>query len=251
MKCSLLSKLKFLFRALKYRYKNDRSELTYLSRNVKKDDFVLDIGAHKGGYLYWLRKFVGIKGSVIAFEPQPILYNYLNQIIETFGYDNIDLHHAGISSQAGELELFVPKEMGQTSPGATFENRVNQEKGHLINVQVFQLDDFMAQRKRKINFIKLDVEGHELEVFKGANTILQQDQPTLIFECENRHLNGIKVQDVFEYLTALNYEGFFFAKNGMQPIIEFDAEKHQATSATNEIIDKKNYANNFVFQAKR
>lgn len=251
MNGSLLSKLKFLFRAWKYRYKNDREELSYLSNNIQKGDFVLDIGAHKGGYLYWLRKFVGEKGLVTAFEPQPILYKYINQTIKALGYDNIDLHHAGISSQAGTLELFVPKEMGQTSPGATFENRLNQEKGHLINVQVFQLDDFMAQRKRKINFIKLDVEGHELEVFKGASAILKKDQPTIIFECENRHLNGIKVQDVFEYLTALNYEGFFFAKNGMRPIIEFDAEKHQATSATNEIIDRKNYANNFVFQAKR
>ncbi len=250
MNISLLSKLKFLFRAWKYRYKNDREELSYLSNNIQKGDFVLDIGAHKGGYLYWLRRFVGIKGHVIAFEPQPILYNYLNRIIETFGYNNIDLHHAGISSQAGKLELFVPKEMGQTSPGATFEKRLNKKKGHTIEVEVFQLDRFMAQRKRKVDFIKLDVEGHELEVFKGATTILQQDQPTLIFECENRHLNGIKVQDIFKYLTALNYEGFFFAKNDMHPIIEFDAEKHQATSATNEIIDKKNYVNNFVFKAK-
>ena len=208
------SKAEFLYRAYKYRYVEDKAELVYLVKNINPGDFVLDIGAHKGGYLHWIRKTTGANGKVMAFEPQPILYDYLKKSIGSFGYKNVKLHNAGVSSEAGSLELFVPKAEGLTSPGATFEKRMDQQ-GHFIDVPVFKIDELLEDRERPVSFIKIDVEGHELEVFKGAEELLMEDKPKLLFECENRHLNDRTVHDVFDYLKDLGFEGSFF-KNGVQ-----------------------------------
>lgn len=241
------SKITFLFRALKYRYRNDRDELQYIMKNVQKGNTALDIGAHKGAYLYWLRKAVGSKGQIIALEPQPTLYNYLKTAIAKFGFENIKIYHAGASSVKDTLSLFIPKAKGSTSPGATFEKRDNTENSHLIEVEVIPLNDLLKNRKSKIDFIKMDVEGHELDAFKGASDILLEDQPTILFECENRHLEGITIFDVFAYLNSLGYSGFFFLNSVLAPLEQFDIAIHQATRE-GEIIDKKKYINNFVFK---
>ncbi|WP_420385727.1 FkbM family methyltransferase [Roseivirga sp.] len=242
------SKTKFLYRALKYRFVEDKAELDYITQSVNPGDFVLDIGAHKGGYLHWLRKSVGDQGQIVAFEPQPSLYNYIKEAIAAYGYQNITLHHAGVSSQKGKLNLFIPKAEGLTSPGATFEDRPHVEGGHSIEVPVLQIDEVLEGRSEKVSLIKIDVEGHELEVFKGAEALLKTDQPKLIFECENRHLNHMKVEDVFNYLKQLNYKGYFFNKGKRVAIEEFDANQHQAIDEGKEIINKKAYCNNFVFE---
>lgn len=241
------SKAKFIYRAFKYRFRNDKSELKYVINSIKQGQLVLDIGSHKGGYLHWICKAVGSTGQVIAFEPQPILHTYLASSISAFGHTNIDLHHAGVSVQQGSMDLYIPKADGLTSPGATFEKRKNTDKGHFIKVPVYQLDKLLEDRKQKVSFIKMDVEGHELEVFKGAEDILTKDAPKILVECENRHLNGITVFDVFEYLKGLGFEGHFFYQGIRLPLDKFDPEVHQAVVG-NQIVDKKNYANNFTFE---
>lgn len=244
------SKLKFKFRAFKYRFRNDTSELKYILANVNKNDSVIDIGAHKGAYLYWLRKAVGNNGSIEAFEPQPLLYKYLNDMIDSFGFKNITLNHAGVSSQAGEMNLFVPKAEGFTSPGATFEKRDSSIKGHFHTIPVLTLDEHCKNRSKPITLIKMDVEGHELDAFKGAQEILSTDKPKLIFECENRHLNDKKVEDVFHFLEERGYQGYYFWKGRLEPNSSFESEKHQRINDKKEILDKENYANNFVFESK-
>ena len=241
------SKFRFLYRTYKYRFVEDVSELKYITSKVNHGDFVLDIGAHKGGYLHWIRKAVGERGKVIAFEPQPILFQYLTEAIEGFRYTNIDLHQAGVSSKEGSLELFIPKAQGLTSPGATFENREGQI-GHSFQVPIVQLDQLLARREQPISLIKVDVEGHELEVFKGANELLKKDRPNLIFECEKRHLNDLMIKDIFQHLQNLDYLGYFFYNGRKTPIKDFDPSIHQIIDSKKDIVNKRTYSNNFVFE---
>lgn len=241
------SKIRFLYRAYKYRYVEDGPELKYISNSIESGELVLDIGTHKGGYLYWIHKATGKNGQVIAFEPQPTLYDYVKQAISSFKMKNVDFYHGGLSSKRGTLDLFIPKAEGLTSPGATFEKREGR-KGHFITVPIYQLDELLAERTRPVSFIKMDVEGHELEVFKGADQILKTDRPKLIFECENRHLNGKSVSDIFQYIQDLGYEGYFFKKGKRRPLSEFNPKEDQRVDENLKIIDKKAYCNNFVFE---
>lgn len=105
---------------------------------------------------------------------------------------------------------------------------------------VTTLDDYFGEKRdRPVKLIKCDVEGHELEVFKGARVILEQDQPVLLFECEGRHRSG-GIDEVFTYLLELGYEGFFIDGKQERPLSEFNEQQHQVPG-------HKPYLNNFLF----
>ena len=108
-----------------------------------------------------------------------------------------------------------------------------------------RLDDYFSPRER-ISFMKVDVEGAEREVFKGAERILREQSPLLIFECENRHLNGGRVEDVFAQLNQLGYAGHFVAGGRLIPVAQFDAAVHQRQDRE-WFWKAKGYCNNFVF----
>ena len=111
----MIDQIKYTYRAYRFRYKIDPDEINYLRANLKKGDVAVDIGAHKGGYLYWMRKGVGKEGKVFAFEPQKKLFDYLQSIARQ---ENVVIEHMGVSSEEGEATFFTPKTKKGDSPGA-------------------------------------------------------------------------------------------------------------------------------------
>jgi hypothetical protein len=117
-------------------------------------------------------------------------------------------------------------------------------------VKVDTLDNYFSSAdKRPVKFIKCDVEGHELEVFRGGEKILKKDMPILLFECEARHLQSGDVKEVFSFLEDLGYSGQFFANGKITSLDKFDMQKHQQIR-DGKIIDHLSYCNNFVFMPK-
>ncbi len=231
-----MKKLKLIWRAWRYRYRLDPGEITFILGEVQKGDLVVDVGAHKGAYTYWLARAVGKEGSVFAFEPQPALAKSLERL---FAHDGrVIVHHLALSSRNQDRALFIPG--WSSSPGATLEKRSGTEGRH-IDVPTTTLDSFFKGRDVPISLIKCDVEGHELEVFKGARSILETDRPMLLFECENRHLSGGTIQDVFTFLEELGYEGAYFQGIRLRQLAELSADQHGDPS-------RPNYVNNFLFR---
>ena len=106
-----------------------------------------------------------------------------------------------------------PVSAGRPSPGASLTHRaVEAESFTTLSVPVVALDDYFDESD-KVALLKIDVEGAELGVFKGAERILRQHAPLLVFECENRHLAPGNVGDVFSYLDGLGYEGSFICRD--------------------------------------
>ncbi len=237
------NELAFYYRALRYRYRVDPQEIQFLSKNLKRGEVAVDIGCHKGAYLYWMKRAVGAKGRVWGFEPQRKLYDYLQEHV---GHKpGITIEHLGVSDQPGELSLQVPISKRGTSPGASF-SAPNLGESRVEQVQVVTLDNYFAELDQPIRFLKIDVEGHELSVLKGAQQILSQHHPTILMECENRHLAQGSVADVFGYLLDLGYQGQFFGGNGLQPLAEFDAAMHQQ-QGEGRFWEAAGYVNNFAF----
>ena len=81
--------LRWIFRAWRYRLRIEKPEITFLLNHLKLGQVVLDIGAHKGAYTYWMSNRVGESGRVIAFEPQPELNLYLSKIARHVPTKNI------------------------------------------------------------------------------------------------------------------------------------------------------------------
>jgi len=237
-------KTRFLWRALKARYRDQIAELRVIKNRLRPGDTICDIGANKGSYLFWFSRWVGT-GRVIAFEPQEKLADYLRSACSTLPLPNVVIEGKAVDGKSGSMTLYIPDGSGN-SPEASLSPRVSdREACRKVSVPVVALDDYFAPEER-ISVLKIDVEGAELNVFKGAERILAEQSPLLVFECENRHLASGSVDDVFRHLQALGYRGQFIQGRHLRPLTEFDPAVHQKQNGP-RFWDAHDYYNNFVF----
>lgn len=214
-----------LVRAWRYRLRTDPEEIRYLLGAIRKGDVVVDVGAHRGSYTYWMQRAVGRNGKVFSFEPQPALAAYLKRMVDALRFRQVTVEHLGVSSASGQMDLIVPG--SGTSYEATFESDAVRGAHIKHSVRVVTLDEYFADHScGPIRLIKCDAEGHELEIFRGARRLLESQHPILFFECEKRHLTRHSPQDVFRFLQDLGYNGFFHRDGSLVPISEFDPAVH-------------------------
>ncbi|HEX4384783.1 MAG TPA: FkbM family methyltransferase, partial [Myxococcales bacterium] len=179
----MLAPLKFYYRAWRYRLKVEPDEIRYVIRSLKAGDTAVDIGAHRGGYLYWMQKQVGPSGRVVGFEPQAELAAYLKAMKHKLGFTQVTIEQMALSDKSGEAVLHVPP--GGPACGATLEEGLVKGRDDARTVPVTTLDEYLKGSKPRL--IKCDAEGHELRIFKGAERTLREARPRLVFECEARH----------------------------------------------------------------
>ncbi|MBI2481553.1 MAG: FkbM family methyltransferase, partial [Planctomycetia bacterium] len=103
-----IERLHAMHRFWRYRLKQDRQELAYIRTHVTAGQSVLDIGANRGAYTYWLSKAVGPTGVVYAFEPQRELAQYVEDSKRAFRLSNVRVVNKALSNANGEAELFRP-----------------------------------------------------------------------------------------------------------------------------------------------
>jgi len=179
--------LKLQLRAKKYKNKDDIGGVDFLFKTIKKGQTVLDIGAHKGGYLYLILQLTGKTGKVVAFEPQSVLYNYLTKLKTMFNWQNVTIEHLAISDSEGEVTLFIPTNniSKASAPGATIvDNRERDDIGFTEKVTTQSLDYYCLLHTIEPDFLKIDVEGNELKIFKGGINTLKKYKPRIIVECD-------------------------------------------------------------------
>jgi FkbM family methyltransferase len=235
--------IRFRLRALKARFRDQRCEFDVIRRHVKRGDIVCDIGANKGSFVYWLSRWVG-EGRLVAFEPQPQFAARLAAVCAALKLDNVTVEAKAVFSESGTMDLFVPAGHG---PGASLTHKaVEAASFATVPVPVIALDDYFDASER-ITLLKIDVEGAELGVFKGAERILRQHAPLLVFECENRHLAPGDIREVFSFLEALGYAGSFISRDRLLPLAQFDAAVHQRQHGE-WFWKASDYCNNFVFR---
>jgi FkbM family methyltransferase len=232
-------KLRFLHRAFKARWRDQKLEIALARALIHPGDTVIDAGANKGAYTYWLRRFVGPSGQVLAYEPQPELASYLEKVRAAFGWENVEIRQAALSDSPGAAKLYVPG--GGVSPGASLEASAG---GASYDCTVTTLDRDLAGAP--VKFLKVDVEGHELALFRGAERVLAKDRPSILFECEARHLTKHSMGEVFDFLQTFGYEGWLLHGAKLLPVSQFDPAVHQKNSGP-RFWDASDYFNNFLF----
>jgi FkbM family methyltransferase len=236
-----LTRFALRHRALRYRRRVDPAGIRWMTTVLGGGDTAVDVGAYKGGYTYWMRRTVGEPGRVLAIEPQAEAASLLRSYVSVFGWSNVEVVEAALSSAPGTRALMRPAVPGPT-PAASLVGASLPPSRRRIDVPVDTLDRILASRSdaRRVAFIKCDVEGHELDVFRGAEATLREHRPAILVECEARHLEGHSMTDVFGYLSGMGYRGSFFWKGGQVDVERFDARAHQVEGA-------RPYVNNFVF----
>ncbi|MEM8758576.1 MAG: FkbM family methyltransferase, partial [Planctomycetota bacterium] len=143
--------LRLLARAIKYRYKLDPAEVSFLQSAVRPGMTAIDLGAHKGAYCYWLAKAVGGRGRVVAVEPQQGLAERLRVVMGT--RKQVAVEWAAISSSTGTGELSLRPD--GSSHGASIAGFADGEVGDTVEVPTITLRDLMRKHDLdSLDFIK-------------------------------------------------------------------------------------------------
>ena len=176
-----------------------------------------DIGSNIGLYSVLARR-VSPRVVVETFEPIPSLYEGNRRFHMANGYATEGIHHVALSDEEGSVLMNVYRYAGQVEvePTATAESGVNLSPGAVaetITVNRIRLDQFVATHAPKgPMLIKLDVEGHELAVLRGATDTLAHVRPIMI--CEMLP-SADRNREVMLLLEKAGYRAFAICKEGL------------------------------------
>lgn len=170
----------------------DEKEAAFLTHLIQVNSTVLDIGANYGHYAIDMSRICK-KGHVFAFEPVPFTYKVLEKIVSHFGCTNITLNHAAVSDKLGTIEMTVPLlDFGAPNTGVAYVGGQTEAAGKSVKVKTIAIDDLLLPTK--VDFIKIDIEGHEPQAFKGMKSLLLKDRPVILIEFSHPCLNRANSQ---------------------------------------------------------
>jgi FkbM family methyltransferase len=216
---------------------------------VRPGSAVADVGANDGMYSY---AFTRRAGTVHAFEPLPGCAG----IVRAYARANarIHVHQVALSDEAGTRSLTIPLREGreiateaslvpQLAPQRGAAGAAGAAGARVEEIEVRTLDSFAL---RDLSLIKIDVEGHELEVLRGGRETLRSERPVMMIEIEQRHHGERDIRDVFAEVESYGYSGWTLARGGgLQPIAGFDAPRDQRAGPDGA--PGPGYVNNFFW----
>ena len=190
----------------------------------KEGDIVVDIGAHIGLYTIISSKRVGANGKVVAIEAHPGNFEMLNSNIKLNRLNNVIPLNYAVYSKETKVKLYLPSgESGFTKYNTIMPNWINtREKFVEVNANTL---DYLLQlnkiRQEEVNWIKIDVEGAEFEVLKGASNVLSKSKDiAILMELHGPpHIYRPKVE---EFVDLYNFKIEFeksYEENGSMHII--------------------------------
>jgi FkbM family methyltransferase len=191
-------------RAAFYAGELDR-KITWICRKlIRRGDTVLDIGANIGMVTVHMASLVGRSGVVHAFEPNPTLVGFLRRTLDRNCLPQVKLHEFALGPAESSLELRVPR--SNAGEGSLVRN-IDAKDCLSVQVRVQTLDDVGKQQDiKRVSLLKIDVEGFEASVFRGALSFLERVRPeAILFEVNERISGRVSDAPVFRILLDFGY----------------------------------------------
>lgn len=193
----------------------DRGDLRFLWKVLRPGDTFLDVGAFHGVYSVVAGKRVTSRGRVIAFEPSPRDRRRLQLHLRCNGIRSARVEPFAVSSKASETSFFQVVSGDPTRNG--LKPPASEDSVARITVQAISLDQYLAEAGlQRVDVMKLDVEGGELEVLRGAAAMFEKFRPILICEVldQTTLVWGYKARGIISLLAGAGYEWFECAADG-------------------------------------
>ena len=189
------------FRALYmpvYQSGYENATVSLVTALMQNETVLFDIGSNWGYFSICAAAASGFHGSVYAFEPNPVAREDLVRILSQTGLDNVvTVQPFGLGSQASSRGI---SSESLTHTGRT---QLTDDSDNVVKVEIKRLDDLVIPRP---DIIKVDAEGMELEILKGALSLLKNCSPLLIFESWADLRNPFETVPLFRFLESLDYE---------------------------------------------
>ena len=157
----------------------ETSKINLFKRILKPDMTIIDIGAHRGFFSFLSAKLMEDKGKIYSIEPDSVNLSRLKKGLRANKYNSIKIIQLAISNKNGFLKLYKGDKSGHHS--------LTEDMGYGSTVvKVQKLDDFIKENKiKKVDLIKVDVEGADVEVIEGAQELLKQENLKIIMDIHN------------------------------------------------------------------
>ena len=221
----------------------EKSESRFIKSNCFEGMNILDIGANIGYYTALFSQLTGVKGTVIAIEPDEESYKYLSKSVNSFNYKNVFSFRLAASDNKQKLPLYISKD----NRGDNRLYSTNKKRNSII-VECLTVDELLKNNKiENLDLIKIDVQGYEPKVLKGMRNIVKSSKKLIIlseFWPKGILEAGENPKEFLTTLRKMQFQLFELNKNGsliiLKPCddVQF-IKKYRGRKYTN-IVCKKN-----------
>ena len=200
-----------------------------LKPHIEPGTIAVDVGANVGFFTRYFAAWTGSAGRVLAIEPEARNFGRLSAMIRERRLEAIvEPVHAAAAERSGEVALTVDPD----HPGG------HHLSPHGVATRAVTVDELVRRhRGQRVSLIKIDVQGAELRVLRGATWTLETFRPALLVELDDRALRaqGASVEAVLDFLVARGYQGRLLSASGLGPFI--DREAFVARCLATEYVD--------------
>ncbi|WP_313101216.1 FkbM family methyltransferase [Epilithonimonas sp.] len=216
-------------------------EFLWIKEILGKDSVFMDVGANVGAYLYTLENHLNLE-NIFAFEPNPQLFKRLKRL-----FPKVHLSSVALSDISTIAEFKIPVINGErVHTRGTLQTSIkekNEEKTILQKVEVKPLDDLDLNIK-KLDFIKIDVEGNEMQTLRGAKKTIEKFKPILMVEMEQRH-HKENLWTLISEIADWGYSVNYLDRETLKPKLLTEEFLNQQNP--DNVKNYKDYINNIIF----
>ena len=216
-------------------------EFFWIKEILGKDSVFMDVGANVGAYLYTLENHLNLE-NIFAFEPNQQLFKRLKRL-----FPKVNLFSVALSDISTIAEFKIPVINGEkVHTRGTLQTSIkekNEEKTILQKVEVKPLDELNINLKN-LDFIKIDVEGNEMQTLRGAKKTIEKYKPILMVEMEQRH-HKENLWTLISEIADWGYSVNFLDRKTLQPKLLTEEFLNQQNP--DNVKNYKDYINNIIF----
>lgn len=219
----------------------------FILQNIKSEMTVVDVGSNIGIYTLLMSKLVGKDGKVFSFEPDNRNTKLLNKSIILNNFKNINLFNCLLSNVNSDNNKFY-LDKDYFGSNSIIKNQLPSKLYKAINVKSLTLDSVFLNNQKKLDFIKVNVDGSELDFIEGAKETIKIFKPLIIIEyCVPRlqELDKFDNDNFLNFFRNLNYNIFLINNNNKkkfsnQDIKTISEEYHFRKKGTLHLVIQKN-----------
>jgi len=217
-------------------------EVKLLKALLKDGDVAVDVGANGADWTYFLHRRVGRRGRVFAFEADPYYALATAVAVRIMRLQGVAVFAYGLSDKHERAFLRTMDAGGRRSSGTGFIDKDSSGRSEGCSVELRPLDSLTGSYPALMQtaLLKVDVEGFELYVLRGAASILAHARPTIIFEVAHYEKQGYTERDMHAFLANNGYRTYALVQQG--GLAPTDARlAHPAAAGVNRVALPEEY----------